>query len=75
MTVRQREVLQLIAEGNPNKQVAVLLGISIKTVEKHRQRLMDTLGIHDIAGLTRYAIAHGVVEADNGSDLAGKRTA
>jgi DNA-binding NarL/FixJ family response regulator len=75
MTVRQREVLQLIAEGNLNKQVADVLGISIKTVEKHRQRLMDTLGIHDIAGLTRYAIAHGVVEADNGSDLAGKRTA
>lgn len=75
MTTRQREVLQLIAEGNPNKQVAVLLGISIKTVEKHRQNLMDTLGIHDIAGLTRYAIAHGVVEADSGSGLADKRTA
>jgi DNA-binding NarL/FixJ family response regulator len=75
MTGRQREVLQLIAEGNPNKQVAVLLGISIKTVEKHRQHLMDTLRIHDIAGLTRYAIAHGVVEAGSGSDLESKRTA
>jgi len=75
MTVRQREVLQLIAEGNRNKQVAAIVGTSIKTVEKHRQNLMDTLGIHDIAGLTRFAIAHGVVEADTGSGLAGKRTA
>jgi DNA-binding NarL/FixJ family response regulator len=75
MTVRQREVLQLIAEGNPNKQVAFLLGISIKTVEKHRQHLMDTLGIHDIAGLTRYAIAHGVVEAEGGAGLQSMQTA
>jgi DNA-binding NarL/FixJ family response regulator len=75
MTGRQREVLQLVAEGNPNKEVAALLGISIKTVEKHRQHLMDALGIHDIAGLTRYAIAHGIVEADIGSGLAGERSA
>jgi DNA-binding NarL/FixJ family response regulator len=75
ITGRQREVLQLVAEGNPNKQVAALLGISIKTVEKHRQHLMDALGIHDIAGLTRYAIAHGVVEADSGADLESARMA
>ena len=51
-----------MAEGAANKQVAAGLGISIKTVEKHRQHLMDKLGIHDTAGLTRYAIAAGVIE-------------
>jgi DNA-binding NarL/FixJ family response regulator len=75
MTGRQREILQLIAEGKPNKQVAVILGISIKTVEKHRQHLMNALGIHDIAGLTRYAVAHGIVEVQGGSDLTVKQMA
>jgi DNA-binding NarL/FixJ family response regulator len=75
MTRRQREILQLIAEGKPNKQVAVTLGISIKTVEKHRQHLMNGLGIHDIAGLTRYAVAHGIVEAEGGSGLTAEQTA
>jgi DNA-binding NarL/FixJ family response regulator len=56
-------VLQLIAEGKANKQIASELGISIKTVEKHRQHLMQKLSIHDIAGLTRYAIAAGVIES------------
>jgi DNA-binding NarL/FixJ family response regulator len=56
-------VLQLIAEGKANKQIASELGISIKTVEKHRQHLMEKLGIHDIAGLTRYAVAVGVIES------------
>jgi DNA-binding NarL/FixJ family response regulator len=56
-------VLQRVAEGEPNKQIAGNLGISIKTVEKHRQRLMDKLHIHDTAGLTRYAIASGVIES------------
>ena len=54
--------VQLIAEGLANKQIASELGISIKTVEKHRQRLMNKLGIHNVAGLTRHAIATGVVE-------------
>ena len=63
LTSREEEVLQLVAEGAPNKQVASELGISIKTVEKHRQHLMDKLDIHDTAGLTRYAIAAGVVES------------
>ena len=63
LTSREEEVLQLVAEGAPNKQVAAELGISIKTVEKHRQHLMDKLDIHDTAGLTRYAIAAGVVES------------
>src|SRR5258706_3964017 len=55
LSPREKEVLQLIAEGNANKQIAAELGISIKTVEKHRQRLMNKLDLHDIAGLTRYA--------------------
>ncbi len=62
LTSRESEVLQLVAEGAANKQVAVELGISIKTVEKHRQQLMDKLNIHDTAGLTRYAISSGVIE-------------
>ena len=63
LTVREAEVLQLVAEGRANKQVAAELKISIKTVEKHRQHLMDKLNIHDTAGLTRYAIAAGVIES------------
>jgi len=62
LTPREAEVLQLIAEGRANKQTADELGISIKTVEKHRQNLMEKLNIHDTAGLTRYAITHGMVE-------------
>lgn len=63
LTSREVEVLQLIAEGNANKQIASALGISIKTVEKHRQSLMERLSIHNTAGLTRYAISSGVVES------------
>ena len=63
LTGREAEVLQLVAEGAPNKQIAIELGISIKTVEKHRQQLMDKLDIHDTAGLTRHAIATGVIES------------
>src|SRR4051812_33639666 len=63
LTTREAEVLQLVAEGSANKQVAAELGISIKTVEKHRQNLMDKLNIHDTAGLTRYAISAGVIES------------
>jgi DNA-binding NarL/FixJ family response regulator len=62
LTVREAEVWQLVAEGSTNKQIAAQLGISIKTVEKHRQQLMDKLNIHETAGLTRYAIAMGVIE-------------
>jgi len=62
LTARELEVIQLVAESVPNKRVAADLGISIKTVEKHRQHLMDKLNIHDTAGLTRYAIAHGIIE-------------
>jgi len=63
LSSREVEVLQLIAEGKANKQAASELGISIKTIEKHRQNLMSKLNIHDTAGLTRYAIAAGVIES------------
>ncbi|MDB6155180.1 MAG: degU 2, partial [Chthoniobacteraceae bacterium] len=62
LTPRELEVLQLIAEGYANKQTAAELSISIKTVEKHRQSIMDKLSIHQTAGLTRYAISAGIVE-------------
>jgi DNA-binding NarL/FixJ family response regulator len=63
LTARESEVLQLVAEGSANKQIASKLEISIKTVEKHREHLMAKLDIHDTAGLTRYAIAAGVIES------------
>lgn len=63
LTRREMEVLQLIAEGRPNKESAALLKISIKTIEKHRTHLMKKLDIHDTAGLTRYAISAGVIES------------
>ena len=63
LTSREMEVLQLIAEGKANKETAAQLGISIKTVEKHRGRLMEKLDIHDTAGLTRHAIASGIIES------------
>lgn len=63
LTSREMEVLQLIAEGKANKQTAAELGIGIKTVEKHREHLMDKLDIHDIASLTRYAISAGIIES------------
>lgn len=69
LTSREAEVLQLIAEGFSNKQIAVELGISIKTVEKHRQQVMNKLNIHDVAGLTRYAISKGMVERSAPSSL------
>ena len=63
LTSREAEVLQLVAEGYPNKQIADILGISIKTVEKHRQQVMNKLNIHETAGLTRYAINKGIIES------------
>ena len=64
LTPRQREILQLIAEGNTTRQIAHKLGLSPKTVEAHRSQLMDRLDIHDIAGLVRYAIQVGLVSAN-----------
>jgi len=72
LTAREAELLQLIAEGHVNKQIASELGISIKTVEKHRQHLMDKLNIHDIAGLTRFAIASGIIESSVQSTIGGE---
>ena len=63
LTSRETEVLQEIAEGAANKRIAAELGISIKTVEKHRDHLMQKLDIHDTAGLTRYAIEVGIIES------------
>ena len=63
LTTREVELLQLIAEGNLNKQIAGQLGISIKTVEQHRQHLMDKLNIRGTAALTRYAISAGIIES------------
>jgi DNA-binding NarL/FixJ family response regulator len=63
LTSREMEVLQLIAEGKANKETAAELGIGLKTVEKHREHLMQKLDIHDTAGLTRYAIAAGIIES------------
>ncbi len=64
LTPRQREILQLIAEGRSTKEIASTLDISIKTVEAHRSQLMDRLGIHDVAGLVRYAIRTGIASAE-----------
>ena len=62
LTSREVEVLQLIAEGFANKQIAAELGLSVKTVEKHRQAVMKKLDIHDIAGLVRHAVQKGIIE-------------
>jgi DNA-binding NarL/FixJ family response regulator len=64
LTPRQREVLQLVAEGNTTKAIARKLDLSTKTVEMHRSQLMGALDIHDIAGLVRYAIRMGVITPD-----------
>ena len=64
LTPRHREVLQLIAEGNTNKDISGRLGISLKTVDAHRTELMARLDIHDVAGLVRYAIRAGLVTPD-----------
>jgi DNA-binding NarL/FixJ family response regulator len=64
LTPRQREILQLIAEGKSNKEIAQLLDASVKTIESHRASLMERLDIHDLAGLVRYAIRHGLVSPD-----------
>jgi len=71
LTSRQAEVLQLVAEGLQDKQSAGELGIGKKTVNKHRQQLMNKLKIHNVVGLTRYAIAKGVVTRDQALKLDG----
>lgn len=61
VTPRQREVLELVAQGKKSKEIAGHLGISVKTVEMHRTQLMEALGVHNIAGLVRYAIRMGLI--------------
>jgi DNA-binding NarL/FixJ family response regulator len=61
LTPRQREILQLIAEGKTNKEIAHVLRIAVKTVDTHRTQLMERLDIHDVAGLVRFAIQMGLV--------------
>ncbi len=63
LTPREREVLQLLAEGKTNKEVAAALGIGLKTVETHRMNLMAKLGLHSVVDLVRYAIRNGIVAA------------
>jgi DNA-binding CsgD family transcriptional regulator len=60
---RERQVLQLVAEGKTSKEVATILGISVKTAESHRNHIMEKLDIHDVAGLVRYAIRSGLIES------------
>ena len=62
LTPRERQVLQMVGEGRSTKDVATILGISAKTAESHRARLMRKLDIHEIAGLVRYAIRRGLVQ-------------
>ena len=62
LSLREREVLQLIAEGKTTKEVAVVLGISVKTAESHRTRMMEKLNVHETASLVRYAIKRGIVQ-------------
>ncbi len=64
LSPRQRQVLQLIAEGRSTKEIAVMLSLSVKTVETHRAQIMDRLDIHEVAGLVRYAIRIGLVTPD-----------
>ncbi len=64
LTPRQREILQLVAEGKSTKEIAYLLKVSVKTVETHRAQLMDRLSIHDVPGLVRFAIRTGLVSPE-----------
>jgi DNA-binding NarL/FixJ family response regulator len=64
LTPRQREILQLLAEGRNTKEIAAALDVSIKTVESHRLQLMERLNIHDVPGLVRYAVRSGLVSAE-----------
>jgi len=64
LTSRQREVLQLVAEGRVRKEIAQILGVSVKTVEFHKQKITEKLGIHTDAALTAYAIRHGIASGE-----------
>jgi two-component system, NarL family, nitrate/nitrite response regulator NarL len=74
LTVREREVLVSIADGQSNKEIANKLGIGVRTIETHRERVMRRLGIHSVAGLTKYAIQNGLIELDGSSEGARRAT-
>jgi DNA-binding NarL/FixJ family response regulator len=65
LTPRQREILQLVAEGNTSKDIAQRLGLSFKTVETHRSQIMERLGVHDVTGLVRFALRVGLVAPES----------
>jgi two-component system, NarL family, nitrate/nitrite response regulator NarL len=73
LTAREREVLVLIAEGKSNKEIADRLGIGVRTIETHRERIMRRLNIHSVAGLTKYAIANGLVSLEGGPEAANQQ--
>lgn len=64
LTEREREVLQMIAEGNSTKEIAARLGLSVKTVDNHRTNMMRKLDLHNVASITRYAMQHGLIELE-----------
>lgn len=64
LTNREREVLQLLAEGKPSREIADALHLSVRTIETHRRQIMDKLDIHTVAELTKYAIRHGITSLD-----------
>ncbi len=66
LTNREREVLVLIAQGKSNKEIASQLGIGVRTIETHRERIMRRLDIHSVAGLTKFAIANGLISLEDG---------
>ncbi len=72
LTSREREVLALIAEGQSNKAVARHLGIGVRTIETHRERIMDKLNIHTVAGLTQFAIRNGVISLEGSKSVPGQ---
>jgi DNA-binding NarL/FixJ family response regulator len=65
LTPRQREILQLIAEGHSSKQIAQMLDASVKTIDSHRANIMERLGVHNVPGLVRHAIRFGLVSTDD----------
>ena len=67
LTSREREVLVLIAEGKSNKEIAHNLGIGVRTIETHRERIMRRLDIHSVAGLTKFAVANGMIPLEGGA--------
>ena len=71
LTSREREVLVQIAEGKSNKEIADRLGIGVRTIETHRERIMRRLNIHSVAGLTKYAIANGLISLESGTPAPG----